>query len=231
MFGEVAAGAEQQPAAPAVTQPAAGRSDRPAPPASTDSPERDVLTGEELAAILDELAVQPEQRHGYDRGDWPHWGSGRAGDGLNVRHEVLADESWCPVTVRDGYVTGGCWWSVYDQLWVQDPAALDVDHIVALQEAHDSGGFAWDVAAREAFANWHRGLVAVSSATNRAKSAADPAGWLPDSGPVRCAFVRSWLQIKHAWALSVDADERAALQDAISDCPTAVGLHTLEPPE
>ena len=145
MFGEVAAGAEQQPAAPAVTQPAAGRSDRPAPPASTDSPERDVLTGEERAAILDELAVQPEQRHGYDRGDWPHWGSGRAGDGLNVRHEVLADESWCPVTVRDGYVTGGCWWSVYDQLWVQDPAALDVDHIVALQEAHDSGGFAWDV--------------------------------------------------------------------------------------
>ena len=188
-----------------------------------------VVSGDELAAMLDELVVQAEHRDGYDRDAWPHWGEGRSGDGLNVRGEVLEDESWCPVRVQSGYVRAGCWWSVYDGQWFEDPALVDVDHIVALQEAHDSGGHSWDVSAREAFANWRAGLVAVSSASNRAKSGSDPARWLPADPTVRCAFVRSWLQIKHAWALSVDSDEHAALAEAISQCPTAAVLHAAEP--
>ena len=76
----------------------------------------------------------------------------------------------------------GLWRAPFTGETVTDPAALDVDHLVPLQEAHDSGGHAWDRARREAFANDTgdpRTLVAVVREANRAKGAQGPEDWLP----------------------------------------------------
>ncbi|MER7468905.1 hypothetical protein [Streptomyces sp. NPDC097981] len=50
----------------------------------------------------------------------------------------------------------GSWRSPYDDVVVTDAARLDVDHFVPLAEVHDSGGYAWDAARREAYANDQR---------------------------------------------------------------------------
>ncbi|WP_217370374.1 GmrSD restriction endonuclease domain-containing protein [Nonomuraea antri] len=68
---------------------------------------------------------------------------------------------------------------------------LDVDHLVPLAEAWDSGASAWDAARRERYANHLQHpehLVAVTARSNRQKADKDPASWLPIKA-VRCRYV------------------------------------------
>lgn len=109
---------------------------------------------------------------------------------------------------------------MYDGLTFTDPSDLDIDHVVALAEAWDSGAYAWDSARRRAFANdlgvsWS--LIAVSASSNRSKSDKDPAEWLPTSASVRCQYLGDWVAVKARWGLAVDDAERSALAGA-ADC-------------
>ena len=155
-------------------------------PASAD----DRAAVAQAAALLEDVPVEPERRRGYDRAAWPHW-TDADGDCLDARHEVLASESLGRARLsRDGCsVVAGLWRDPFTGETVTDPGALDVDHLVPLQEAHDSGGWAWDRERRAAFANDlgdPRSLAAVRSEANRAKSAQGPEDWLPPDPSHRC---------------------------------------------
>ncbi len=68
--------------------------------------------------------------------------------------------------------------SYYDDATWSDQADLDIDHVVALAEAWDSGASGWTTAQRRAFANDlgdERCLVAVTDSVNQAKGDEDPA--------------------------------------------------------
>ena len=96
-------------------------------------------------------------------------------------------------------VVAGDWYSVYDGVWVSDPGLLDVDHVVPLKEAWDSGAKEWDAATREVFANDledQRSLIAVTAGSNRAKGAADPSNWMPPNRDDWCRYVAAWVVIK-----------------------------------
>ena len=67
----------------------------------------------------------------------------------------------------------GRWYSAYDGQTVTNAADIEIDHVVALKEAWDSGAFAWDDARRAAYGNDltdPRTLVAVTASSNQAKS-------------------------------------------------------------
>ncbi len=163
------------------------------------------------AALLNELDVLPEHDGDYDRGDWPHW-SDLDRDGCNTRCEVLAAER----------LPDGSWYSVFDGRSTTVPRDFDIDHLVPLAEAHESGGWEWDRSTRQQFANdetYVHSLIAVSASSNRSKGKKDPGEWLPPDENSHCFYADAWVRVKHRWSLSVDLNELIALGRILTDCP------------
>lgn len=172
-----------------------------------------------LSRAVTDLPVATEVRTGYDRGLFPHWVDAD-GDGCDTRREVLVAEADDPVTVGSGCsLTGGRWFSYYDRVSWTDPADLDIDHLVPLAEAWDSGARSWTTSVRQSFANDlgdGRSLVAVTDDVNQAKGDQDPTTWQPTYD--RCRYVREWVAVKLRWRLSVDTAEQQALRDVAGGC-------------
>lgn len=183
-----------------------------APPAPKDT----------LVNWINRLPVVAEKRTGYNRKDWKHWIS-VYGNGCDTRKMVLIAEAVeAPSVDYLCRITGGKWKSYYDAVETTDPSKFDIDHLVPLAEAHDSGGYAWDKKRKEAFANdvaYAGSLVAVSASSNRSKGDKDPAEWLPSLGV--CRYVTEWVSVKYRWGLAVDAREKAALLAQAKPCPQA----------
>lgn len=169
-----------------------------------------------LRAAVRSLPVAAETPAGYDRDRFDHW-TDADGDCQDTREEVLVAESRTPLGGCS--VTTGEWRSPYDgETWTQ-ASDVDIDHVVALREAWDSGARAWDDATRERYANDlddPRTLVAVTDNVNQSKSDRDVAEWLPELAV--CTYVRHWVVVKLRWRLTVDRAERAALVGLASDC-------------
>ncbi|MFF8572697.1 HNH endonuclease family protein [Streptomyces sp. NPDC015408] len=177
-----------------------------------------------LAEAIAALPVAAESRAGYDRDAFRHWNSGAdPSDGCNTRAEVLIAEAVEPPTVGPKCrLTGGRWWSYYDQVWVTSASGLDIDHMGPLAEAWDSGASTWSAAQREAYANdlgADASLVAVTARSNRSKSDQDPATWMPPAAEVHCRYIAEWVGTKLRWALSADEAEAEALREVAAGCP------------
>ncbi|MEW2254995.1 HNH endonuclease family protein [Streptomyces sp. NPDC047869] len=191
---------------------------------AVDAAERD--PGQTITApVRDALALLPirdEDRTGYDRTKFRHWIDADR-DGCNTRAEVLKAEAVvAPEQGARCLLTGGEWYSPYDDQYIQGPRGLDIDHLVPLAEAWDSGASTWTAAEREAYANDlgdDRALIAVSAASNRSKADQDPSTWLPPAEGYRCEYVTDWIADKIRWGLSIDAIEQASLTDVLSRCP------------
>ena len=172
-----------------------------------------------LHAAPRRLGVAREVRRGYDRDKFVHWIS--QGDGCDTRDRVLiAEARRAPVVSADCALTGGRWFSYYDGVRTSDPSTFDIDHVVPLAEAWDSGARGWGKKRRQRFANDvgdRRSLVAVSASSNRSKSDQDPREWMPDRQ--RCRYLREWLAVKLRWSLTVDRGERRFLVGAVQTCP------------
>ncbi|WP_225822404.1 HNH endonuclease family protein [Streptomyces naphthomycinicus] len=177
-----------------------------------------------VAGAVQVLPVAAEVRDGYQRTSFKHWNAGQnPTDGCNTRAEVLLAEAVEPPEVLPGCkLSGGRWWSYYDSKWITQAAALDVDHMVPLAEAWDSGASQWTAARREAYANdldVPTSLVAVSAASNRSKADQDPAQWLPPTADVMCRYISEWVGTKLRWGLTADAVELEALNQLAEACP------------
>ena len=184
-----------------------------ADPASTES--------SDLADLLLALTIADEVTAGYDRDLFRHWVDAD-GDGCDARREVLITEAVVAPVVGSGCsLTGGEWYSVYDGQVTDDSSKFDVDHMVPLKEAWDSGANAWSSETRRAFANdldLAPALIAVSASSNRSKGDKDPADWLPPLASYHCQYVEDWVQVKIKWQLSVDEREFAAIRSVLAGC-------------
>lgn len=174
-----------------------------------------------LRAGVAGLPVATEIRTGYNRDLFPLWDDAD-GDGCNTRYEVLiAEATTAPSVGSRCSLSGGRWYSYYDNASWTAPADLDIDHLVALAEAWDSGARTWTASERRAYANDlgdPRGLVAVTDNVNQAKGDQDPSTWMPSYGPAKCRYVGEWLAVKLRWRLTVDTAERNALISLANGC-------------
>lgn len=175
-----------------------------------------------LHQAVGHLTVAPEGRTGYDRlkefGGWVDADK----DGCNTRKEVLIDEAVAaPAIGAKCVLSGGSWFSWYDDVTVNDASALDIDHLVPLAEAWDSGASKWTKARRVAYANYladPRHLFAVTGRSNRSKADQDPATWMPPSSAATCRYTADWLSVKLTWNLSIDSAEHEALARLADGC-------------
>lgn len=168
------------------------------------------------------LPVDVEVRTGYDRALFNHWVDAD-GDCQNARAEVLIAESLGPVTFTSASnctVATGQWYSYYDAQTSTLASDFDIDHMVALAEAWDSGAHSWTAAERQAYANDlgdDRSLIAVTDNSNASKSDSDPAQWLPTYE--QCRYITTWVAVKIRWGLTVDTTEKATLTNLATGCP------------
>ncbi|MFG3369636.1 HNH endonuclease family protein [Streptomyces sp. NPDC048156] len=177
-----------------------------------------------LRYALKALPIAAEDRTGYQRTSFKHWIDADK-DSCNTRAEVLKAEAF--MTPEQGpkcKLTGGRWYSEYDDQYIDGASGLDVDHRVPLAEAWDSGASNWTAAERQAYANDlgdERALIAVSAKSNRSKADQDPATWMPPAESDHCDYVRDWIVVKVRWQLAIDPAEQTALSEDLTHCPNA----------
>ena len=181
-----------------------------------------------LSTAISDLPVATESRTGYSRDLFNHW-IDADGDGCSTRSEVLISEADDPVTVGSGCsLSGGRWYSYYDAVSQTSASALDIDHMVPLAEAWDSGASSWTSSTRQAYANDlgdARSLVGVTAGENRSKGDQDVADWLPDHE--QCRYLREFVAVKHRWRLTVDSLEKSAMTSLASGCTNSTITVTL----
>lgn len=174
----------------------------------------------DATTALNTLKVADEVRTGYKRTLFKHWVG--TGNGCDSRKSVIISEAIVKPKVDAGCkIIGGEWLSIYDNVKVADAGKLDVDHMVPLAEAWDSGASAWDAAKREMYANDQtdpRHLIAVTGASNRSKSDQDPAEWMPTNKTYACEYLTNWVSIKVRWNLSVDKTEKTFIATGLKSC-------------
>jgi hypothetical protein len=174
--------------------------------------------------LLATIPVQLEHSTGYSRDLFAIW-SDINSDGCDTRADVLIAESLTPAQV-DPFgctVVAGDWLSSYDGITTTSPGDLDIDHVVALKEAWDSGAWQWTADRRIAYGNDTtdpRTLTAVSATSNRAKSDKDPSNWLPPDVNAICHFLGDWVSVKARWQLSMDESEWGRIKNQLEErCP------------
>jgi hypothetical protein len=172
--------------------------------------------GAERLTLLIELLVVAEEppRSGYQRDLFDHW-SDTNGSGCTARQDALGAQAIGLVQrdiVRPCVIIEGDWYSLFDGVTHSgSPSEVDVDHVVALAEAWDSGAEDWSIAKRRQFANDPLNLLVVTRRSNQNKADLDAGSWMPERGDAWCITAAMMVLTKLRYAMTIDAAEQRGL--------------------
>ena len=169
------------------------------------------------------VAPVPRDITEYSRSHWKLWVD-EDGDCQNARQEVLVAESLVEVSFKGGKtceVETGRWYGAFKGSYVDEPGKLDIDHLVPLKNAHDSGGWRWSADRKREYANFlgdpdH--LIAVTAGANRSKGAKGPEAWRPPDEGYWCRYAVDWTEVKFRWTLTMTEAEAKAVLDMLDTC-------------
>lgn len=182
-----------------------------------------------MNALIEQLDVAEEPvRRGYERELFEQWVD-LDGSGCTARHKVLAAQATSlAVTHRSLTGTPNC--VVYEGEWellfdgsrhVGRAADIDVDHVVALAEAWDSGAHSWDATQRRTFANDPLNLMVANRQVNKDKADLDAGDWKPSDPRSGCVTAAKMVLTKLRYELAVDSAERRGLIALSRSCDRA----------
>jgi hypothetical protein len=196
------------------------------PPTPTTSPELPDSAALQVLAHLDVKGRAPAT--GYERERFgPDWAD-VDGNGCDTRNDILARDltqivtdpgDACEVEIGrllDPYSNGEI---DFTRGW-ETSFAVQIDHVVALSNAWQTGAQYWKPRKRLKFANDPLNLLAVDGALNMQKSDGDAATWLPPSKPFRCSYVARQIAAKEKYGLWITAPERDAMARILATCPS-----------
>lgn len=167
-------------------------------------------------------------RTGYEREEFGQRWADVDRDGCDQRNQVLArdlvEETFRPGT-RDCVVLTGTLRDPYSGATIaftrgrRTSTEVQIDHVVSLSNAWQTGAQQLDVDTRELLANDPLNLLAVDGGVNGSKGDGDAATWLPPERGYRCAFVARQVAVKARYDLWVTAPEAAAITRILDRCP------------
>ncbi len=96
---------------------------------------------------------------------------------------------------------------------------VQIDHVVALSNAWQTGAFKLTVTQRTALANDPLNLFAVKGRLNSQKGDGDAATWLPPLKSFRCTYVAQQIAVKAKYSLWVTVPEKEAMTRILAACP------------
>lgn len=197
-------------------------------------PEQQTIQGPgdpaEARQELQELEVAPAgTMAGYSREKFPHWSDAQESgwniqdSSCDVRDAALIREGE-DVQVAEGCdVVSGEWFDPYTGNTYTDPSEIDIDHVVPLANAWRSGASSWDEQQRERYANDPDVVLSVEDNANQEKGDKGPEAWKPPRREARCDYAIQWVGIKARYELSVNAQEKAALEQMLDTCSGGQG--------
>lgn len=183
----------------------------------------------DAATALSTLPVKGRApRTGYEREEFGQSWSDVDRNGCDQRNDVLARDL-AEVEYRPGthscVVLSGTFADPYSGRTVPFRRGRDtsddvqIDHVVALSNAWQTGAQQLDDPARERFANDPLNLMATEGEVNRQKGDGDAATWRPPARGFRCAYVARQVAVKAKYRLWVTAAERDAITGVLGACP------------
>ncbi|WP_233197735.1 DUF1524 domain-containing protein [Cryobacterium sp. Y57] len=153
-------------------------------------------------------------------------------NGCDTRNDVLARDL-SVLVVDDGCeVQSGTLIGPYTGLTIAfvrgraTSSLVQIDHLVALSNAWQTGAQQLSPEQRVALANDPLNLLAVDGVTNARKGDGDTATWLPPLKNFRCAYVARQVSVKATYALWVTAAEHDAMRRILSNCPNELATTT-----
>lgn len=101
----------------------------------------------------------------------------------------------------------------------ESSAVIQIDHVVALSNAWQTGAQQLARTERIALANDPLELLAVDGPLNQAKGDGDAATWLPPYKPFRCQYVARQIAVKQKYRLWITPPEKDAMTRVLNTCP------------
>lgn len=197
-------------------------------PSSTPSPSQSPDTVGEASVVLGELDVKgrapttgyERERFGPDWADVDHNGCDTRNDVLKRDLTDISSDPDYPCEVETGVLRDPYSGDTIDFVrgW-ETSYAVQIDHVVALSNAWQTGAQYWKPRKRLAFANDPLNLLAVDGPLNLQKSDGDAATWLPPNKPYRCDYVARQIAVKAKYGLWLTAPERDAMSRILNACP------------
>lgn len=166
---------------------------------------------------------QHPQYVAYKRTFYKHW-IDEDGDCQDTRQEVLIRDADAKVVYQDQEhckVASSNWKDPYTGKTFTNPKDLDVDHVVPLKNAHESGAWTWSPERKKQYANYlayEKHLLAVSASENRKKGDKGPDRYLPPNAAYQCEYVKLWTKIKRDWELEMTEAEGEKVQQILESC-------------
>jgi len=160
---------------------------------------------------------------GYARSQFPHW-SDPDRNGCDARNDTLKRDLTnitYKAGTRDCKVIAGQLLDPFSGKVITFSAtkvAIDIDHVVALSNAWQTGAAYLDKNKRSQIANDPLNLLAVDSKLNRQKGDGDAATWLPPNKTFRCEYVARQVAVKAKYGLWVTQPEKVAIDKILSTC-------------
>ena len=187
-------------------------------PVNTQAAPKDALT------TLNNLEVKGRApKTGYARSQFPHW-SDPDRNGCDARNDTLKRDLTnitYKAGTRDCKVIAGQLLDPFSGKVITfstTKVVIDIDHVVALSNAWQTGAAYFDKNKRSQIANDPLNLLAVDSKLNRQKGDGDAATWLPPSKAFRCEYVARQVAVKAKYGLWVTQPEKVAIDKILSTC-------------
>lgn len=176
-------------------------------------------------AVLNQLEVKGRApKTGYSRAAFTHW-SDLNRDGCDSRNEILKRDLTQIVFktgTRDCKVISGQLLDPFSGktlIFSSSKSTVDIDHLVSLSNAWQTGAAYFDKKTRESLANDPLNLLAVDAKLNRQKGDADAATWLPPLKSFRCEYVARQVAVKAKYLLWITSAERDTILKVLDNCP------------
>jgi hypothetical protein len=181
---------------------------------------------ESALTALNKLSVKGRAaKTGYSREQFPHWKDPDK-NGCDTRNDILKRDLTKVVFKADTNnckVISGKLLDPYSNKLIsfdlsKSSSTIDIDHVVALSNAWQTGAFQLTLTQRTNFANDPLNLLAVDFKLNRQKGDGDAATWLPPYKSYRCTYVARQVSVKAKYKLWVTAPEKTAISNLLKSC-------------
>lgn len=202
---------------------------------NSGSSSENTSTSEAAGTAKTELAsirIAERSSVSYSRDSYKHWVNVSGSSCWDSRDEalyrgaeegtiVLLDKNDKETTDKSAAcsIKSGKWIDPYTGKEVTKARSLDIDHIVPLSLANDSGADSWDSAKKQQFANdVDNNLLAVSASANRSKGDKGPASWLPSNKDFQCEYVEKFVNVVSMYSLTMTQADHDKSESVLASC-------------